>query len=451
MHPATDDLSCRADPWEVEHVRRRVLAVTCSTFRLDHSRITIESCLGAEIGVDSLDFVEYIMELEAEFHIVIPNAVAQKWFPSMPVTLGRLADMILALSREGAVARPERPAPAPPAEAATVPFTQLGGVVSAKEWLAGPLYEPMSPNREGLPQYRRRTDGMRCVLVPGGEALVGSDDADALPDQRPAHRVAVNPFLIDAEPVSATAYARFLSSVGPVPPAVLRDWCLTGGGDRREQQFPLRRRWHGWDVVRGTGRQPMVLVSWFGASAYARWANRRDWRRYRGDGTIPAELRDRPAPPEPREGPDTFLPSEAQWEYAARGGQRRRYPWGDEPPTPGRLRAGCHAPGATYTAQTLPAADVAARLGVSPFGLHHMAGNVWQWCRDWYAADFYGSPEAGRPDAENRRPTGIRSERGGSWVGPAGLARSSYRRGRPPAASGRCLGFRCVGPAAECR
>ena len=98
---------------------------------------------------------------------------------------------------------------------------------------------------------------------------------------------------------------------------------------------------------------------------------------------------------------------------------------------------------------SFPLVDVNVMMGLSATGLRGMAGNVWQWCRDTYAADFYTKPSASEADAWNKATEGPKAERGGSWVGPPTLARCSYRRGRVPQASGRCLGFRCVGVVKE--
>ena len=107
------------------------------------------------------------------------------------------------------------------------------------------------------------------------------------------------------------------------------------------------------------------------------------------------------------------------------------------------------APVGTAGLSSFPLVDVNVLVGLSASGLRGMAGNVWQWCRDSYDADFYSKPAATAQDAWNNEPHAPKAERGGSWVGPPTLARSSYRRGRVPEASGRCLGFRCVGPIVE--
>lgn len=229
--------------------------------------------------------------------------------------------------------------------------------------------------------------------------------------------------------MSTTAYCRFLNSIGTVHPDVLRDWFVLDQEDNRNEHMLIAATEGEWRPLPGTERLPMILVSWFGANAYSLWANGRHWDEYRDEaGKEPASL----------------LPTEAQWEYAARGARYQPFPWGDALPSPEKMGYGQHRRSATYRTDTLPLAEVNEELGMSPLGLHHMAGNIWQWCRDWYADGFYQRPDASAEDPVNRTPTRVRSERGGSWIGPAKLCRSSFRRGRPPLARGRCLGFRCI-------
>jgi formylglycine-generating enzyme required for sulfatase activity len=310
----------------------------------------------------------------------------------------------------------------------SVPFTQLGGRFDVMQ-KAARLWEPLG-DEGGHSRYRRRSDGMRCVLIPAAAVELGSDADTGLEDERPRHVAELDAFLIDAEPVSTTAYCRFLNSAGDVPPGVLADWFVLDADDDRNVHMLVERGEAGWHPLPGAEHWPMILVSWFGANAYSLWANGEDWHAYAG---------------EPGAEPPSFLPSEAQWEYAARGPRARTFPWGDDPPTEERMRFARHRRGDTYRASTLPLADVNAALGMSPFGLHHMAGNVWQWCRDWYDPAFHATPAATTRNPVNLAPSKARSERGGSWIGPAELCRSAYRRGRPPLARGRCLGFRCVG------
>ncbi|MGI4789594.1 MAG: SUMF1/EgtB/PvdO family nonheme iron enzyme [Janthinobacterium lividum] len=436
--------------WELEW---RVVAITAEQCDLDPATISPESRLLEDLGIDSLEVVELIMTLEEKFGVTIPDDAAGAIFTKSPVTLRAVASLVRERWGTGTPARKnwrrERP---PVAFADEVPFTQRGGRMRPGEWTDGPLYEALSPNRERQAQYLRQTDGMRCVLIPAAGTWIGND-ASGVADQKPAHRACLSAFLMDAEPVSNTAFSGFLNSVGDVPKSTLDLWCGVGTDDKRRHQFPLRQTRRGWEPLPGTDRQPMILVSWYGANAYSLWAHRRNWRFYLGNGILPDDLKDSAdqeisamsvrAPL--ADSGYSHLPSEAQWEYAARGGERPPVPSADSEAQGITAQVAQHKAGALYQADTMPAASVSSRLGMSPFGLHHMAGNVWQWCRDWYAPNFYERPDALLFDPQNAVPTGIRSERGGSWVGPPELAKPWYRRGRPPKARGRCLGFRCAG------
>lgn len=430
--------------WEIEH---KLIEIVCRCFEFSPSKVEPDSRLLEDLHLDSLCLAEFMMEVEETFSVTIKDEDYQSLFPNQPATIRTISALVLNAWGTGKSSRPGwKQTCATKTVGECMPSLQLGGRL--EKAAPKPSHEPLGSNREGFAEFRRGTDGMRCIRIPGGEVRLGSSDPEVLPDQRPEHTVQVSSFLIDAEPVSNAAYARFLNSVAIENERLLSEWFgADPEDDGRKAHVQIHRVKDEWRPVPGTEHHPVVLVSWYGANAYSLWANQMDWRWYRGDGTFRDDL--------PKHGlfnasPNpaimySCLPSEAQWEYVARGADARKFPWGSQPASPQLACAARHAIGRLYKAATLPTALVSQRLGVSPFGALHMAGNVWQWCRDWYSPDFYSTQDSRQQDPQNIKPSGIRSERGGSWVGPYDLVRSSYRRGRPPKVKGRCLGFRCTG------
>ena len=413
---------------QLSEIERSVCDVCSHQLGLPRNQVHPGSRLIEDLRCDSLDLVELIMEIEETFGVEIPNdskePVYKAVFTRQPFRLSDLAELVHL--QQGSV-RPSRPewsdARREPPSGDHVPFTQLGGRCNV-EFAEDTLFEPIG-NVHGFRLFRRRTDGMRCIEIPRAVVEIGDDSIQALADEQPCHSVTIDAFLIDAEPISTTAFCRFLNSIGDVAATVHQDWFVLDSNDRRNQHVVVRHAESEWIPIDGTEKWPMVLVSWFGANAYSRWANGFDWRGYRDDLA------------------DSFLPTEAQWEYAARGPASQPYPCGAVADST-VIRCAQHVRRQSYRANTMPLANVNELLGMSPLGLHHMAGNVWQWCRDWYDEGFYSTSESCERNAVNSTPTLVRSERGGSWIGPVELCRSSYRRGRPPIARGRCLGFRCI-------
>jgi len=422
----------------LDEIERRVCDVASKQLGIDRNRIAPGHRIIEDLHCDSLDLVELFMEVEDAFDVTLPelsdesaSSVYKLVFTRQGFRLADLAELVYLVQGSG---RPERKGywslTRCETDAPALPFTQLGGRWDGCVEKRG-MWEGLGDVGPS-PQFRRRSDGMRCVLIPSATVELGDDGPDALADERPRRAVEIDSFLIDAEAVSTTAYCRFLNSIVGVTEDVLADWFILEPDDDRAQHMLIERVGSEWRPLASAERRPMILVSWYGANAYSLWANGRGWRGYR-DGDDGPE-------------PDSMLPTEAQWEYAARGPRHRTFPWGDDPADPDRTQYGRHRRGDAYQAEMMPMADVNAEMGMSPFGLHHMAGNVWQWCRDWYDETFHDRPEASFRNPLNRTPGDARSERGGSWVGSAALCRSSFRRGRTPSARGRCLGFRCVGP-----
>jgi iron(II)-dependent oxidoreductase len=248
------------------------------------------------------------------------------------------------------------------------------------------------------PAGRARADGV--MLVPRGPVTLGSDTER--PEEAPRHRVWLEAFYIDRDKVSNAAFARFLDARGLASPAG-EPYFDADDPDARIRRIAGpdgRPRWQPWP---GFEDHPAVEVSWFGARDYCAWRGMR-------------------------------LPTEAEWEKAARGDDGRRYPWGDAPPTPAHAVWG-HPYGATAPAGGRPA-------GASPHGLRDMAGNL----REWTASRWRPYPY--RPDDGRETPgPGPRVVRGASHDDPAVDLRVTIRRyyeGRGLARGHHHVGFRCA-------
>jgi sulfatase modifying factor 1 len=248
--------------------------------------------------------------------------------------------------------------------------------------------------------------------IPAGDFLMGAPDADE--DQRPLHRVFVSEFLISRHPVTNDDYAKFIRGTGYPPPAI-RSVPLIAAGERDPlfRELAAAYEWQGGAPPPGRGSHPVVLVRYEDAVAYCGWLSALLERTVR-------------------------LPTEAEWEKAARGGlDGRRYPWGDDI-TPGDCN---------YLVD--PAAK--RRRGTRPtgtyrpngYGLYDISGNVWEWVSDWYASDYYARSEPRDP----RGPQGgaMRIVRGGSWVNDdVMMLRCAYRHTVPIDTYAYSIGFRIV-------
>jgi len=403
----------------LEEVEHQVCGVAANQLGMPVDEVRPESRLVQDLHCDSLDAIELLMEIEDHFSVTIPNdhksPVGKAIFARTPFRIRDLAEFTFINQGSGAPVRQGwRKKIVTPIPNSSQSFSQLGGRWIERE-PANDIWETLESNNDHS-LLRRRSDGMVCIKIPAAETQIGSDQADSEMDERPAHRVELSSFLIDIEPVSVVAFCRFLNSVMPSDEEI-NDLIGLNPADKRIVHRQFRRADHEWVPNSGAEKQPIVMVSWFAANAYSRWANDSDWRKYRSAGI--------------------HLPSEAQWEHAAEGAFAS-----------GNIQAAEHQPGTQYES-TLPIAYVGHPIGISKFGLRHMSGTIWHWCRDWYDPNFYAQPASRELNAVNSVATKIRSERGGSWVGPPELCRTSYRRGRAPSARGRCLGFRCVFPAVE--
>ena len=241
---------------------------------------------------------------------------------------------------------------------------------------------------------------------------MGSDEgAD---DERPAHDVHVDAFYASSHPVTVDQYAEFIKETGHGAPAVRdRPLVVTAAQEASFRELSAPHVWRGGEPPPERATHPVTLVTHADATAYCRWLSGRIGRLVR-------------------------LPTEAEWERAARGDLvRSRYPWGNDVDA--------------SRANFLPDPSLKRHRGTRPVGcyppnalqLYDMTGNVWQWVADWYCADSYRN-------GDNRNPRGpgsgtLRLVRGGSWVThDVDQLCCSHRHKVPPDTYAYSIGFRVV-------
>lgn len=220
------------------------------------------------------------------------------------------------------------------------------------------------------------------VLVPAGEFIMGSATGDA--DEKPVRHVYLDAYYMDKYQLSVGEYAKFLESTSHVPP---EEWGI------------MRKSMH--------QKRPVINVDWTDADAYCKWAGKR-------------------------------LPTEAEWEKAARGTDGRIYPWGNELPT--QFHANMKKEVWNNHVVLTPVGMF--EDGKSPYGIYDMAGNVWEWVSDWYDPNSYTTSSLRNPAGPPRGDYKV--VRGGSWgSGPKDL-RATDRETHLPSFRGYGTGFRCA-------
>lgn len=245
-------------------------------------------------------------------------------------------------------------------------------------------------------------DGGVMVWVPAGEFLMGSSDAGAEPDEKPVHRVKITRgSWLGKHEVTNEQYARFLETYGRTTDEAgkpLLDMSNSSCGLVMREGRPQPRA--------GREKHPVVLVTWYGAKAYC----------------------------------DHYglaLPTEAQWEWAARGPQGLMYPWGNQ----WNARACCNAENrGRGNPPTMKVGSL--RQGNSWCGASDLAGNVWEWCADWYDARYYAVSPAENPTGPAAGQS--RVLRGGSCGVTAHYCRATVRRRTIPQLGHFNDGFRVL-------
>ena len=259
--------------------------------------------------------------------------------------------------------------------------------VSLSQGQIGELRQLRERMQEDLQAEREKiyTDDAQMMLIAEGPFWMGVDYSLGLEDEGPRHEVWLDAYYIDIHEVTTERYAKFLAATRRTSP-----WL-----------------WSSVDLELHADR-PVIGVTWYDADEFCRWAGKR-------------------------------LPTEAEWENAARGTDERPYPWGSEPPDADRAN---FAIGArfSYSQALMPVGRYVNAK--SPYGLYDMAGNVWEWVQDWYGGEYYTESPADNPAGPEAGQ--LKVVRGGSWSDLPNYLLTYGRFKLSPDTRNSYTGFRCA-------
>jgi formylglycine-generating enzyme required for sulfatase activity len=266
--------------------------------------------------------------------------------------------------------------------------------------------------------FRDCPDCPEMVTIPAGQFTMGSAPAEkswaarhggsleSVADEAPQHRVSLRSFAMGKYDVTRSEYAAFVRETG-----------YSSGSGCYESSMPKSNKNAQADWARPgfeqTDRDPVVCVNWHDARAYVSWLNRNLRHAASGDGPY-------------------RLPTEAEWEYAARAGTTTKFWWGED-----ESGAGSHA---WYSANSSGKTHPVGAQPANPFGLYDVAGNVWQWTEDCYDDSYAHAPTDGTANTGAKEC--LRVDRGSAWTYPAWLLRPAARERNPSEYRDVIMGFR---------
>lgn len=257
------------------------------------------------------------------------------------------------------------------------------------------------------------------LFVSAGDFRMGDNFDEGASHEKPVHTVFLKAYYIGKYEISNGDYAKFIDDGGY---SQENYWSNGGYGICGNQPLYWDSLTYKGGGIAGNEKFPVIGVSWYEANAYCMWLSEKTGGNYR-------------------------LPTEAEWEKAARGTDQRRYPWGNSIDGSYANYDNSGDPFDNLTPVDYYDGSIhgsfSTSSNVSPYGAYNMGGNVWEWCNDWYSSDYYLKSPADNPKGPVSGSNKV--IRGGSWKSVTSSLRSSFRGGNdPPELKYYTLGFRCV-------